>query len=156
MATEHEVNALRALEAAPWFGEGLRFTCTGCGVCCTGSAGVVYVSEADIERLCGVLKLSREGFVGRYTRLVGGRLALVDKPDSGGECVFLSGKACGVYEGRPVQCQTYPFWLVNVLDPDDWAETAEACEGIDHPEAGLMPAHEVIEACRAELLGIPT
>ena len=99
MATRHEIEALGALEASPWFGEGLRFTCTGCGKCCTGSAGAVYLSDDDVERLCGFLGLSRDAFLARYTRSRDGKRALVDKASSD-ECVFLSGTACSVYDAR--------------------------------------------------------
>ena len=39
----------------PWFKDGLRFTCTGCGDCCSGAPGFVWVSEEDIERLANHL-----------------------------------------------------------------------------------------------------
>ena len=150
MATEDEINALRALEAAPWFGEGLRFKCTGCGDCCTGPSGAVYLSEHDVERLSSHLQISRDEFVRRYTQWSDSELALADKPSSS-ECVFLSGTACSVYEARPTQCRTYPYWLTNILTEEDWQYAASVCEGINHPEAQLIAPEEIFEQCRAEL-----
>ncbi len=147
---EVEAQALAALERAPWFGEGLRFTCTGCGQCCTGASGAVYLSELDVERLSSALKLSRDEFIGRYTQWSDTELALTDKPESS-ECIFLSGKTCSVYDARPTQCRTYPFWLMNILNPEDWADAAEFCEGINHPEAQVISLEEIFEQCRADL-----
>ena len=35
----------------PWYQDGLQFSCTGCGNCCTGPAGYVWVSEEEIVRI---------------------------------------------------------------------------------------------------------
>ena len=148
--TDIEKQALHALEAAPWFADGLRFTCTGCGECCTGPSGAVYLSERDVERLSAALQLAREEFVGRYTQWSDSELALADKP-SANECVFLAGTACSVYEARPTQCRTYPFWLTNILSLEDWEAEAGVCEGINHPDAQLITPEEIFEQCRVEL-----
>ena len=148
--TDVEHEALEALERGPWFAGGLRFACTGCGACCTGPAGAVYLSERDLKRLCAALDVSREAFVARYTRSMDGQLALADKTGSE-ECVFLEGTACGVYAARPEQCRTYPFWLMNILTPEDWEATAAVCEGIDHAEAEVVSGEAVLEQCRADL-----
>ena len=77
-------------EAQPWYASGLKFSCTGCGNCCTGSAGFTWVSEAEIDALAGRLGMDRESFCARYTRTVwrGGeqRVSLSEK--RGGDCVF--------------------------------------------------------------------
>ena len=35
----------------PWYAEGLKFTCTQCGNCCTGGPGFVWISREEIRRL---------------------------------------------------------------------------------------------------------
>ena len=35
----------------PWYHEGLRFECTGCGDCCTGAPGYVWLTEEEIRAL---------------------------------------------------------------------------------------------------------
>ena len=133
----------------PWFAAGLRFQCTGCGKCCTGASGSVYLSPADIERLARFLGLAPGRFVRRYTRLHRGRRVLIDSPDVA-DCVFLKDRACSVYEGRPAQCRTYPWWLANIQDKESWGEAAALCEGIDHPDAPLVPAGEILEQARLD------
>ena len=52
----------------PWYREGLLFRCTGCGSCCTGAPGYVWVEQAEIEALASSLKLAVEEFQSRYVR----------------------------------------------------------------------------------------
>ena len=129
-----------------WFSAGLRFQCTGCGKCCTGSPGYVFLSEPDLHRLASHLSLSPEEFARKYTRLVESGHALIDRPGSA-DCVFLENKQCTVYAARPVQCRTFPWWLDNIREPEDWKEAAERCEGINHPDAPLVPALEIQQQC---------
>src|SRR5277367_5345836 len=89
--------------AEPWFSDGLRFKCTGCGKCCTGSPGYVFLSIRDIEQLADHFSLSVEVFSANYTYRVDDRISLIDKPLSH-DCVFLKDNQCTVYEARPVQC----------------------------------------------------
>jgi uncharacterized protein len=134
----------------PWYEGGLRFKCTGCGACCTGSSGSVYVSQVDLERLARFLQMQPGTFARRYTRLIKGRRVLIDKPDSH-DCVFLTDKTCSVYEARPTQCRTYPWWISNMRDRQSWQEAAETCEGIDHPSAPLVPASAILQECLVDL-----
>jgi Fe-S-cluster containining protein len=127
-----------------WFADGLRFKCTGCGACCTGAGGSVYLSQEDLERLAAHFKLGVGAFVRQYTRMRNGRRALLDRVHSQA-CIFLEGKACTVYDARPVQCRTYPWWFSNLRDAEDWQEERELCEGIDHPAAPVISASEILE-----------
>ena len=36
---------------SPWYRDGLAFSCTRCGACCTGGPGYVWVSPEEIEEL---------------------------------------------------------------------------------------------------------
>ena len=45
-------------------------------------------------------------------------------------CIFLKGKQCSVYEVRPTQCVTYPFWSQNVSSETDWKSEGSRCPGI--------------------------
>jgi hypothetical protein len=113
----------------PWYSEGLRFDCTQCGKCCGGAPGFVWMRAEDIEVLCKHLSLDEQEFERRYMRRVGRRWSLVEFP--GGECVFLDpiARKCTVYEARPLQCRTWPFWQSNVRTPADWQRTCEVCPG---------------------------
>lgn len=129
-----------------WFKEGLRFECTGCGKCCTGSPGYVFLSKKDVERLSQHLSLSSDEFLQKYTRLVDGEIALLDREEST-DCLFLEGGQCTVYAGRPTQCRTFPFWLENLRSESDWFEAKRRCEGIDREGAPLIPLEKIEEEC---------
>jgi Fe-S-cluster containining protein len=130
----------------PWFAEGLRFGCTGCGKCCTGSPGYVYLSLQDLERLAAHFKIAQEEFTKKYTRLVDDQYALLDRPGSD-DCLFLQNNQCTIYEARPTQCRTFPWWIHNLRGPEDWEEAAKRCEGINHPDAPLIPSLVIQEQC---------
>jgi len=134
----------------PWFKEGLRFSCTGCGKCCTGSPGYVFLSPKDLALLAEHHHYSEEEFKARYTRMVDDQLCLIDTPGSA-DCVFLKENRCSVYESRPVQCRTFPWWMHNLKSSRDWKEAAKHCEGINHPDAPLIPAEVISKECMTYL-----
>jgi Fe-S-cluster containining protein len=126
----------------PWYQEGLRFKCTGCGQCCTGSPGYVWVSEEEIKALAELLHLLEVDFVKKYIRRIGNRLSLKEHPKTF-DCVFLKEKKCLVYTHRPVQCRTYPWWPENLKSRAAWLEEAARCEGIESLDADLIPLSEI-------------
>ncbi|MGC1878671.1 MAG: YkgJ family cysteine cluster protein [Rhabdochlamydiaceae bacterium] len=126
----------------PWYKEGLRFKCTECGQCCTGSPGYVWVTLSEIEAMAEFLKIPAEEFIKKYTRRIGHRLSLKEDPKTY-DCVFLKGKRCEVYGDRPKQCRTFPWWSENLKSAEHWQETANRCEGINHPDAPLISLREI-------------
>ncbi|GAB4235066.1 MAG: YkgJ family cysteine cluster protein [Chlamydiales bacterium] len=113
----------------PWYKEGLRFQCTGCGKCCTGFPGVVWVSKEEIDQLAHEKNLPIKEFQQTYLRKVSGKWALKEDPHHF-DCVFLEGKQCSVYTHRPKQCRTFPWWPDNLKSPKAWKRAAQGCEGI--------------------------
>ncbi len=113
----------------PWYHEGLCFECTGCGACCTGAPGYVWVNQAEIEALAVAIGVDIETFARDYVRQVGNRRSLVEY--SNGDCVFFDPekRCCRVYNVRPRQCRTWPFWPSNIESPERWASMAEGCPG---------------------------
>lgn len=113
----------------PWYQKGLRFRCTGCGRCCTGEPGYVYVVKSEIEALARAAELELTEFEQSFVRRIGIRKSLVELPN--GDCVFFDSltRRCRVYDLRPRQCRTWPFWESNVRTPDAWEETCRACPG---------------------------
>lgn len=134
----------------PWFKNGLRFKCTGCGECCTGSPGYVFLSERDLTVLALHADLNVEEFSKRYVRIVDGQAALIDSPGSDA-CVFLEKGKCTVYDARPIQCRTFPWWLHTIRTPKDWKDAGKRCEGINHPDAPLVSAEEIASQCTTYL-----
>jgi Fe-S-cluster containining protein len=110
----------------PWYKKGLKFACTHCNRCCTVE-GNVWVTRREAQRLAEHLELSLEEFGRRYLRLVDGRNSLTERSD--GACVFWD-EGCTVYEARPEQCRTFPFWKENLTTRGAWERVAYDCEGI--------------------------
>jgi Fe-S-cluster containining protein len=130
------------MDDKPWFDKGLRFECTGCGDCCTGAPGFVWVNGQEIEALAKRLGLSTAEFEERYVRKVGIRKSLIEYAN--GDCVFFDGntRKCTVYEARPRQCRTWPFWESNVASKEAWKQTCAVCPGSG--KGKLYPADHVL------------
>lgn len=127
----------------PWYRDGLSFTCTRCGACCTGAPGYVWVSAEEIEQLASFRGESVEEFNRRYVRRVGSRYSLIERP--GGDCIFWDKTAgCTVYSARPIQCRTWPFWADNVETPEDWEHIKQVCPGSGQGQH--YSAEEIIES----------
>jgi Fe-S-cluster containining protein len=124
----------------PWYQDGLRFTCTMCGKCCTGEPGVVWVTDEELAAIARFLDEPVEEVRDRLTRKARGRRTLREKPNN--DCVFYDRqKGCTIYPVRPAQCRTWPFWESNVETPEDWERTKQVCPGSGHGE--LIPAEEI-------------
>jgi Fe-S-cluster containining protein len=135
------------MNESPWYRDGLRFTCTACGNCCTGAPGYVWVNKDEIAAMASRLgALSLEEFEDMYVRKIGIRKSLREYPN--GDCVFFDSRSrkCMVYEARPRQCRTWPFWDSNLRTPAAWRQTCEICPGSGH---GRMYQLEEIEGQRS-------
>ena len=130
----------------PWYKDGLRFKCTGCGDCCSGGPGFVWVNKAEIAAIAEEVGLDEAEFESRYVREIGVRKSLVELDNF--DCVFLDGKTrkCTVYNARPRQCRTWPFWDSTVRSPEARAYTCEVCPGSGK---GKLYQLEHIEAQKA-------
>jgi Fe-S-cluster containining protein len=128
-------------QQVPWYAEGLSFTCTGCGNCCTGAPGFVWVSEEEIDQLADWLTMDRAQFVRQYVRKVGRRKSLVEY--ASGDCVFFDPETrrCRVYPVRPGQCRTWPFWDSNLRSPAAWESTCTQCPGAGRGQ--VVPLEEI-------------
>ena len=141
--------------ADPWYEQGLRFGCTGCGRCCQMD-GDVWVSPDETLAIAAHLNLTADDFSAQYTRrrLRGWRNLKQQDGESHG-CIFLDDAGqCSIYEARPVQCSTYPWWPSLLKSEDSWAEETVlpdaieggphwslewgVCEGIGHAEGRVV------------------
>ena len=131
------------MDEKPWYRDGLRFKCSQCGNCCTGAPGYVWVNKEEIAALAARLNMSVANFEQDYVRQVGVRKSLIEYDN--GDCVFFDGEArrCTVYEDRPRQCRTWPFWESNVRTPETWKETCEVCPGSG--KGTLVPVEKIVE-----------
>jgi len=125
-----------------WYADGLLFTCVkGCIDCCVthGDNTYVYLEHDDIHRLASHLGLSRRQFLSQHTVREDGHVLLrMDEP----ECLFLGELGCTVYEARPVQCRTFPFWEENLKSRTRWKELSGFCPGIGQ---GSSHSRELIQ-----------
>jgi uncharacterized protein len=136
-------------EAHEWYApDGLRFECTSCGACCTGPAGYVTFTEDEGRRLADHLGLTIERFHTGYTHETEmGRSLREIETEHGFDCVFLDrtsvpGKAiCSVYDARPLQCRTFPWWPENLHSTEAWRRLARECEGVGR--GGFVPVHQI-------------
>lgn len=115
----------------PWYKNGLKFECQRCGNCCSGVPGHVWVSDEDIPLIAKHLDIDEITFRQRYIitkNAEGPRLAQRQNDD----CAFYnSAHGCVIYEYRPRQCHTWPFWKSNVSKPKNWAGTSLNCPGMN-------------------------
>ncbi len=108
-----------------WYDDGLEFSCTQCGHCCTVE-GYVWVDGKEVGRIASHLGLSETEFGKKYLRRVKRRLSLTEKPNK--ECIFWN-DGCQIYPVRPTQCRTFPFWRENLTSIEAWEEGTEECPG---------------------------
>lgn len=122
----------------PQSGEsGLRFSCTMCGNCCSGPEGYVLIDDDEAHALANRLNLPLHEFLERFARVTSLGVSLTEKLSPfGQDCVFLDrdkipGKAvCGVYEDRPKQCRTWPFWSSVIKSRSTWDRAKRTCPGL--------------------------
>ena len=115
-----------------WIEEkGLSFKCTECGACCTGEPGFVWLTDEDIKKISTLLKLTEEEFLDKYCRKIGNQYSLLENNKTY-DCIFLKNKKCTIYQSRPKQCRTYPFWDDIIQDKSSWDAEMSHCEGINH------------------------
>ena len=133
-----------------FYQKGLRFSCTNCRYCCGVEPGFVFLSVTDVQRLAEHFGISKEAFLLTYcrtTKETGFVYSLLEKENN--DCIFLSRHGCSVYEDRPVQCRTYPFWPRILEDEESWDSEARRCPGMNH---GQLHSKQEIDKCVHERL----
>jgi len=102
-------------------------SCDSCpGFCCCGESGKVWVNQPEITEICHYLNMNIIDFRDRYLYQVDKRFTLSEKfTKIGFACSFFDTeqKKCLIYDVRPNQCRTYPFW-------DDCTQALNECLGI--------------------------
>ncbi len=118
-----------ATSGRPWYEVGLHFGCTGCGNCCTGAPGHVWVDEQDIQNIAACLDKPVGEIRLMHTRPARGRVSLTEFAN--GDCTFFdpATRRCRIYPVRPIQCRTWPFWRSNLSTPESWQQMSRGCPG---------------------------
>jgi Fe-S-cluster containining protein len=82
--------------------------------------------------MSGFLGVDRKEFLSSYCRRVAfgpvKRVSLTEKPNL--DCVFWESGGCAVYEARPLQCRSFPFWSSQLGTREDWEGCAARCPGV--------------------------
>ncbi|MCH2202499.1 MAG: YkgJ family cysteine cluster protein [Fuerstiella sp.] len=116
-------------DSDPWYRDGLQFTCSQCGDCCTGDPGVVWVNDEELQAIARYLDKPIGEIRLFHTRPVRGRVSLTEYQN--GDCTFFDSqeRKCTVYPVRPGQCRTWPFWKSNIESSRKWNEVCDSCPG---------------------------
>ncbi|PAF43510.1 YkgJ family cysteine cluster protein [Helicobacter sp. 11S02629-2] len=91
--------------------------CEGCGgKCCCGESGYIFVSLEEMQAQAKFLGMDFDKFCLKYIKKVGYKFSLLEKQADdkklGLACIFFDEnlKRCSIYEVRPKQCISFPFW----------------------------------------------
>ena len=89
--------------------------CESCaGNCCIGESGYIWINIVEIEALSKYLGLTLDSFREKYLFKVGYKYSIkeVELADNSFACCFfdLEKRNCSIYDYRPTQCRTFPFW----------------------------------------------
>ena len=136
-----------------WFEDGLTFSCTLCGDCCSGGPGFVWFNDEEAQAMADKVGMSVFDFLRTYAEREEGKWTLRNVRNAEGQhdCIFLKplpgGKrGCGLYQVRPKQCQTWPFWSGVIKSKKAWDKTAKKCPGMAKGNTGegqFYPADQI-------------
>ncbi|MBV5278237.1 MAG: YkgJ family cysteine cluster protein [Campylobacteraceae bacterium] len=105
--------------------------CQSCsGKCCIGESGYIWVNEKEREAIAQKLNMPKASFIDAYLAKIRYRFTIKEIAYEGGYgCVFfdMEKRSCSIYEVRPEQCRTFPFWD---YFKENINEVAEECPGI--------------------------
>ncbi|HTS63989.1 MAG TPA: YkgJ family cysteine cluster protein [Candidatus Acidoferrales bacterium] len=82
-----------------------QIDCRQCANCCR--VATAKVAERDVDRLARHFRLKPERIMADYV-VEDAEEGFILRRRESGECVFLDGNDCTVYEARPEVCQRYP------------------------------------------------
>lgn len=133
-----------------WWQKGVQFSCTGSGKCCTshGEYGYVYLNLEDRQRFAKYFKMRTSDFTKKYCSKTGGIWHLNENKNNP-DCMYLKGRSCGVYEARPTQCRTWPFWP-EVMNAKTWKDEVKSfCPGVG--KGRVVSGKEIEEQLRQQI-----
>lgn len=129
---------------SPWWRDGLLFSCVGCGRCCGVEPGAVWFTPDECSVMACALGLGTAEFESLYVWRRYGRPSLREKPNY--DCIFLERDPvrCGIYDARPAQCRTFPFWPDVLKSKLSWDRYSLTCPGMN---SGRHHTYDEILAC---------
>lgn len=110
----------------------LPSACESCGgACCIGESGYIWISRPEIEAVAEYLQMPVEEFAQNYLIRAKNRYSLREEKveGMGYACIFFDTqkRLCSIYNVRPKQCRTFPFWE---QFKNDTKELTQECPGV--------------------------
>ena len=106
------------------------------------------MTRPEISRIAEFLKTSEGELRRDYLKRVGLRTTIIEHGATK-DCIFLRQRAgekrCLIYEVRPSQCRSWPFWPENLAGISAWNKAARKCPGINR---GRLYTFEEIQMLR--------
>lgn len=103
-----------------------EFKCIGCGSCCRGFPGYVWINRDEIEKISKFLNLEIKVFLQKFCRESNNKIALKEWLFDY-SCIFLKENRCTIYPVRPLQCKTFPFWKEIVSSKENLESYKKIC-----------------------------
>jgi uncharacterized protein len=91
-----------------------KSACVACGgYCCIGSSGYIWTTSEEQKKISDILKIDIDEFRKEYLIYINGKYSIKElKISDIYYCVFFDTekKCCSIYDVRPKQCRSFPFW----------------------------------------------
>jgi Fe-S-cluster containining protein len=88
--------------------------CKECAArCCTGESGYIYVTKEEMSAISESLDIQIGEFADTYLFKKDYKYSIKERKNGESyECIFYDDEinGCSIYETRPMQCSTFPFW----------------------------------------------
>ncbi len=107
----------------------VHFECQRCAKCCGDGSHRgrnILLLESEVSQISNAMGLRPFSFASRSLSVQPYRYRMKKR---GGKCVFLDGRACRIYNLRPLICRFYPFSLKRGSNGYRF-EFSEECPGI--------------------------
>jgi Fe-S-cluster containining protein len=105
-----------------------RFECQVCGTCCRGEGGI-FLTAAEIDRIAGYLRVSREIFLGTYCLTKNDR-TYIHIREADGYCHFAVEGKCTIHPVKPRPCREWPFFKPMLADQANWETARLSCPAL--------------------------
>ena len=108
------------------------FQCQKCAKCCQ-LKGDVLLTKQEISDIANFLNISEKSFISQYCYIIEKEesiLISIKHQPHDNSCIFLKNNRCIIYDVRPIQCSTYPFWTFLLNDEIKWQNEKKLCPGI--------------------------
>ena len=159
--TVSSTKPLDAPNSEIWWQEGLKFGCTACGKCCQNE-GEVWMDSDEFADLTIHLEESPKNVLEKYSeKVMNGWVKMKSKGSDSqnpsdvidsNRCIFLgeNGKECSIYELRPTQCRTYPFWPRLLESSESWEEESVSVRDKENILDENIPTESILHSSSNE------